>query len=184
MDSKAKIPDKLLWVDLEMTGLDPAADVILEIAAEITDFNLKTLDSYEARIKQSRKTVINRIQKNTWWQGYSENRDQFIKGLDEGIAIKTAENQMLELVEKHFGSNPVILAGNSIYNDRNFIKKSMPNLELKLHYRMLDVSAWKVLMQGRYGLIYQKPETHRAYDDIQASIAELEHYIDYFNKTG
>jgi len=89
--------------------------------------------------------------------------------------------ELIDLVEKQFGNEPAVLAGNSIHNDRNFIKQWWPQLDLKLHYRMLDVSAWKVFMQGKHGVQFEKKEIHRAFDDIQASIAELQHYIEWFN---
>lgn len=180
MNKSNVIPTKLLWVDLEMTGLDPSKDVILEVAAEITDFDFKTLESYEAHINQKRDTVVERMQKNIWWQDFPENRDEFLAKLGEGKPLKQVEAELLALVEKHFGNQPAILAGNSIYNDRMFIKQWWPAVDLKLHYRMLDVSAWKVLMQGKYGVNYEKTNAHRAYDDIQASIAELQHYLDWF----
>ena len=175
-------PTALLWVDLEMTGLDAQKDLILEIAAEITDFEFKTRASYEAMIKQPREKVVKRMQKNNWWQHYPDNRDAFINGVTKGKPIKTVEKEVLALMAKHIGSEPVILAGNSIYNDRAFIKQWMPDFDLKLHYRMLDVSAWKVFMQGRFGEEFKKPEVHRAFEDIQGSIAELEHYLEFFHK--
>jgi oligoribonuclease len=183
MTDKNAIPTKLLWVDLEMTGLDPNQDIILEVAAELTDFDMKTLESYEACIKQDRKTVLTRMQANNWWADYPHNRDEFLNNLDKGKPLAQVEQELIALVEKHFGSDPAVLAGNSIYNDRMFIKRWMPALDLKLHYRMLDVSAWKILMQGKYGVVYEKNDAHRAFDDIQASIAELQHYLEYFQKT-
>lgn len=182
MPKDNSIPTKLLWVDLEMTGLDPKQDVILEIAAEITDFKFKTLASYEARIKQPQKIVLDRMQKNTWWREFPENRDEFVQKLEEGTPLKQVEQEMITLIKEQFGNELAVLAGNSIYNDRNFIKQWMPNLDLKLHYRMLDVSAWKVFMQGRHHEVFEKREVHRAFDDIQASIAELEHYLEWFKK--
>jgi oligoribonuclease len=173
-------PTKLLWIDLEMTGLDPEQDVILEVSAEITDFNLKTLASYEARLRQPRETVLDRMQKNIWWADYPENRDEFINKLEQGKLSGEVEKELIALVEEHFGNEPAVLAGNSIYNDRKFITEWWPALDLKLHYRMLDVSSWKVFMQGRYGVDFEKQEVHRAYDDIQASIAELQHYLEWF----
>jgi oligoribonuclease len=155
MIDKNVIPTKLLWVDLEMTGLDPVKDLILEVAAEVTDFSFKTVESYETCLKQKKDTVVNRMKAN---------------------------NELIAFVEKHFGDEPAVLAGNSIYNDRMFIKQWMPRLDLKLHYRMLDVSAWKVLMQGKYGVKFEKQEVHRAFDDIQASIAELQYYLDWFKQ--
>jgi oligoribonuclease len=180
MNDKNAIPTRLLWVDLEMTGLDPQNDVLLEVAAEITDFDMKTLASYEACIKQNRDLVVKRMQLNTWWASYPQNRDQFVNNLEKGKTLQEVEAELLELVEKHFGDGPVILAGNSIYNDRLFIKQWMPALDLKLHYRMLDVSSWKIVMQAKYGVVYDKNDAHRAFDDIQASIAELQHYLEWF----
>ncbi len=182
MKNKDVIPTKFLWVDLEMTGLDPKNDVILEIAAEITDMDFKTLESYEATIKQKREIVTDRMQKNTFWQEFPANRDSFLKSIDEGKPLDEVEGEVVALVAKHFGDQPAVLAGNSIHNDRGFIKQWMPLLDLKLHYRMLDVSAWKVLMQGKYGVVYEKTNNHRAFDDIQASIAELQFYLDWFKQ--
>ena len=179
---KNSIPTKLLWVDLEMTGLNPKEDVLLEIAVEVTDFNFKTLESYEARITQDYDTVVDRMQKNIWWRDYPANRDEFLNKLSEGKPVQEVEQDMLVLVSKHWSDEMAILAGNSIYNDRLFIKQWMPELDLKLHYRMLDVSAFKVLMQGKYGQVFEKQDVHRAFDDIQASIAELQNYIDWFKE--
>lgn len=177
---KNVIPTKLLWVDLEMTGLNPKEDVLLEVGVEITDFNFKTLETYETRIRQDRDVVVERMQANIWWRDFPANRDEFINKLDEGKPLATVEQEMIELVSRHWSNEMAVLAGNSIYNDRLFIKQWMPALDLKLHYRMLDVSSLKILMQGKYGVIFEKQEVHRAFDDIQASIAELQHYIDWF----
>lgn len=177
MIDKQAIPTKLLWVDLEMTGLDPRKDVILEVAAEVTDFSFKTLASYEARVQQRRDVVVSRMQKNNWWQDYPDNRDDFVNRLGEGKTSRTVEEEMIALVDEHFGTERAVLAGNSIHNDRNFIKQWWPALDLRLHYRMLDVSAFKILMQGKYGVQFEKKDVHRAFDDIQASIAELQEYL-------
>lgn len=182
MTDKNAIPTKLFWVDLEMTGLDNQKDVILEVAAEVTDFDFKTLASHEARIKQSKQVVLDRMQQNIWWRDYPANRDEFVQKLDEGTPLAEVEQNLIKLVEEHFGDELAVLAGNSIYNDRLFIKRWMPSLDLKLHYRMLDVSAWKVFMQGKYGVQFEKKDVHRAFDDIQASIAELQYYLDYFKQ--
>lgn len=181
-DNRDVIPTKLLWVDLEMTGLDPLKDIILEVAAEITDFNFKTLESYEAKVRHKRELVAERMQKNNWWADFPANRDEFLNNLETGKALGEVEQDLITLVNKHFGQEPAVLAGNSIYNDRMFITQWWPALDLKLHYRMLDVSAWKVFMQGKYGVKYEKKQVHRAFDDIQASIAELQHYLDWFKQ--
>ncbi len=180
MIDKKAVPTKLFWVDLEMTGLDPQKDVILEVAAEITDFDFKTLANYEAIVKQPKDVVVGRMAKNIWWKDFPENRDEFVRKMDEGKPSDQVEKELIELVEQQFGGEPAVLAGNSIHNDRLFIRQYWPQLDLKLHYRMLDVSAWKVFMQGRYGVKFEKKEVHRAFDDIQASIAELQHYLEWF----
>jgi oligoribonuclease len=177
---KSAVPTKFLWLDLEMTGLDVQHDVILEIAVEITDANLQTLATYEARIQQEKAVVLERMQKNVWWQGYPENRDDFIKNLEGAKPLVAAEKEIVALIEQHFGAEPAVLAGNSIHNDRNFIRAHMKELELKLHYRMLDVSSFKVLMQSKYGEVFEKDSAHRAFEDVQASIAELQYYLDWF----
>ena len=180
MIDKHAPPTKLLWVDLEMTGLDPQKDLILEVAAEITDFEFKTLANYEALVSQPKQKVVERMQKNVWWADFPNNRDEFIQKLDSGKSPAQVEQDLIALVEEHFGDEPAVLAGNSIHNDRKFIAQWWPHLDLKLHYRMLDVSAWKVFMQGAYGVQFEKREVHRAFDDIQASIAELQHYLEWF----
>ncbi len=168
-----------------MTGLDATQDVILEVAAEVTDFQLNTLASYEAIVAQPSEIVAERMQKNAWWQSYPENRDEFIRKTSDASIAKpgyVVEQELIALIEQHFGSEPAVLAGNSIYNDRKFIARWWPKLDLKLHYRMLDVSAWKVFMQGAFGVNYEKADVHRAHDDIQASIAELQYYLEWFAK--
>lgn len=180
MIDKHAVSTKLLWVDLEMTGLNPLEDVILEVAAEITDFDFKTLASYEAIVQQPRDIVVERMQKNTWWADFPANRDDFVNKLESGKPSRQVEQELIDLVQAQFGDEPAVLAGNSIHNDRNFIKQWWPQLDLKLHYRMLDVSAWKLVMQAKYGVTFEKKEVHRAFDDIQASIAELQHYLEWF----
>lgn len=179
MIDKHAIPTKVLWVDLEMTGLDAQQDVILEVAAEITDFDFKTLASYEAIIQQPTEVVVDRMQKNTWWADYPANRDEFVRKTQQGKPLAQVEQELIDIIEQQFGDEPVILGGNSIHNDRNFIKHWWPALDLKLHYRMLDVSALKIVMQGKYGVSFEKKEVHRAFDDIQASIAELQYYLEW-----
>jgi oligoribonuclease len=180
MIDKQAVPTKLVWVDLEMTGLDPGKDVILEVAAEISDFDFKTLASYEAIVGQPHELVVERMQKNIWWKDYPKNRDEFVRKTADGKPSSQVEAELIALIEAQFGDEPAVLAGNSIHNDRAFIRQWWPELDLKLHYRMLDVSAWKVLMQGKYGLQFEKKEVHRAFDDIQASIAELQYYLECF----
>jgi oligoribonuclease len=166
-----------------MTGLDPQNDVILEIAAEVTDFQFKPIASYETRVKQDRQVVEDRMDKNKWWKEYKKNQADFLAKLDSGKPSGQVEQELIAFIAKHFGDEPVYLAGNSIHKDRSFITHWWPILDSKLHYRMLDVTSFKLVMQGTYGLTYKKKEAHRAFDDIHESIAELQQYLEWLQTT-
>jgi oligoribonuclease len=162
-----------------MTGLVPDKDVLLEVAAIVTDFDFTVLETYEERIQQDRAIVEQRMDANLWWRDYKGNRRQFLKNLDSGRPLADIQTDLVDLVNRHFAGERAVLAGNSIYNDRMFIKHWLPEVENTLHYRMLDVSSFKILMQGKYGHEFKKQGLHRALDDIQASIAELKQYIKF-----
>lgn len=181
MSNVTTFPTRLLWVDLEMTGLVPNKDVLLEVAAIVTDFDFTVLETYEQRITQDRSTVEARMDANPWWKEYKGNRKQFLKNLGSGKPLADVEADLADLVARHFPNERAILAGNSIYNDRMFIKHWLPELEGTLHYRMLDVSSFKILMQGKYAHEFKKQGLHRALDDIQASIAELKQYLEFLS---
>lgn len=175
MIDKNTVATKLLWLDLEMTGLDSRKDCILEIAAEVTDFNFKTLASYEAVISQpdDRMNAMNE------WCLEQHTKSGLLERIKtEGRVEKEVIHELVGFIKAEFGGEPAVLAGNSIHNDRNFIKYWWPEVDSLLHYRMLDVSSFKVLMQSKYGASFAKKEVHRAFDDIQASIAELQYYLE------
>lgn len=176
IDKKA-MPTKLLWVDLEMTGLDPQEHVIIEIAAEVTDFNFVTLGSYEALVLQPEDKLSNM---NQWAQAQHDSSGLTERVRQQGKPEKQVVDELAVFIKDKFGDEPAILAGNSIHNDRLFVRQWWPEVEALLHYRMLDVSSWKIYMQGRYGVDFPKRDTHLAYDDIQASIAELQYYLQWF----
>lgn len=165
-----------------MTGLDSDNDLIIEVAVEVTDFNFKTLANYETVVKQPHDEVVKQMAKGGWWRNFPDSRDDILSKLEGGKTPSVVEKELIEIVNEHFPHEPAILAGNSIHNDRRFIAKAWPDLDLKLHYRMLDVSAYKILMQGKYGVEFRKKEIHRASDDIQASIAELQYYLEWFSQ--
>ncbi|HET7673150.1 MAG TPA: oligoribonuclease [Candidatus Saccharimonadales bacterium] len=171
---------KLLWIDLEMTGLEVEKDVIIEVACEVTDFDFKTLATYEAVIKQSDQALENM---NDWSKVQHKASGLTERIKKEGRDERTVVHELVGFIKAQFGDEPAVLAGNSIHNDRSFIKKHWPEVEKLLHYRMLDVSSFKILMQTKYNVRFAKKEVHRAFDDIQASIAELQYYIDALKKT-
>ena len=168
---------KLLWIDLEMTGLDPVEDRILEVAAIATDWDFKEVARFEAVKKVGPKLMKKRMV-GEFWEKYANVRDALRAQNDDGTSGRTVENQLLEFVDEHFAPDErVLLAGNSIHQDRKFIENEWPRLNAKLHYRMLDVSAWKIVFEGRYKKKFAKPEAHRALEDIQGSIQELKYYL-------
>lgn len=172
---------KVLWIDLEMTGLDPVEDRILEIAAIATDWDYNEIATYEAAVKVGPRLVERRMLKGPaapFFAAYPETRDALIKqNLEHGRSGRTIENELLEFIDKHFEEGkPVLLAGNSIHMDRRFIINEWHRFDSRLHYRMLDVSAWKVVFEGKYKKRFAKPEAHRALSDIRGSIEELKYY--------
>lgn len=178
-DLKKIVPKKILWVDLEMTGLDPKKDVILEVAAEVTDFKFKTLGSYEAVISHPNR----RLKAMNEWSKEHHAASGLVDRIKESDrSEKDVMRELVGFIKGHFGDEPAILAGNSIHNDRLFITRWWPDVDALLHYRMLDVTSFKILMEAKYKVRYPKKEVHRAFDDIQASIAELQYYIEKLKK--
>lgn len=177
-DTDKQLPAKLFWVDLEMTGLEPNDDLILEVAAIITDFDFNELARYEARVSHEKGAVLQRMEANSWWEKFPENRDEFVNRLHEGKPLATVEAELMELIRHYFGDEQAVLAGNSIHQDRKFIAHWWPSLNGLLHYRMFDVSALKVYMQGKYGVEFEKKSAHRALDDIEESMAEWQYYME------
>lgn len=176
MTKKAKI----LWMDLEMTGLDPVEDRILEVAAIATDWDFNEIAVYEGVIKVGPRLVERRMKvAQAFWDANAAVRDGLLaQNLEKGRSGRVVESELLEFIATHFADDaPVLLAGNSIHQDRRFIVNEWPRLDARLHYRMLDVSAWKVVFEGKYKKKFAKPEEHRALGDIRGSIMELNYYL-------
>ncbi len=172
---------KLLWIDLEMTGLDPVHDRILEVAAIATDWDFKEIATYEAAKKVGPSLVKSRMEAAPdFWNKFPDVRDALVaqNNSDQAKNGRTVENELLAFIDEHFHADEkVLLAGNSIHQDRKFIENEWGRLNERLHYRMLDVSAWKVVFDGKYNKRFAKPEEHRAIDDIRGSILELKYYL-------
>ncbi|MCA9342183.1 oligoribonuclease [Candidatus Saccharibacteria bacterium] len=168
---------KLLWMDLEMTGLDPKNDRILEVAVIATDWDFQEIASYSAVKKVGPKLMRERMV-GSFWEAFPDVRDQLQAQNADGKSGRIIENQLLEFIDQHFDTDkPVLLAGNSIHQDRKFIDNEWGRLSQRLHYRMLDVSAWKVVFEAKYKKKFAKPEAHRALEDIRGSIEELQYYL-------
>ena len=168
---------KLLWVDLEMTGLDPAKDKILEVAAIATDINLNEIARFEAIIKVDENLMKERMV-GDFWDKNSKSRDALMLQNQNGQPVEEVERELISFINQYFGKE-VYLAGNSIHQDRKFIEREMPGLNKMLHYRMLDVSAWKIYFENALNKKFIKPENHRALDDIEGSIGELKWYLTF-----
>ncbi len=160
-----------------MTGLDPAEDRILEVAVIATDWDFKEIARYEA-VKKVGSNLMKARMVGEFWDKYSDVRGALQAQNKTGKNGRTVENELLEFIDEHFApGDRILLAGNSIHQDRKFIDNEWPWLSKRLHYRMLDVSAWKVVFDGKYKKRFAKPEAHRAMDDILGSIEELQYYL-------
>ncbi len=165
----------LLWVDLEMTGLSPAEDRILEVAAIATDWEMNEIATYTAVVKVDDALIKERMV-GEFWEKNKASYDALVAQNADGRPSKEVEKDLLKFVEENFGDT-VYLAGNSIHQDRRFIENEWPELNAKLHYRMLDVSAWKIYFENARGDRFIKPDNHRALDDIRGSMEELKWYL-------
>lgn len=162
-----------------MTGLCSSEDLILEVAAIVTDWDFKEIATYQGIVKHNKKLLIERFATNEpFWSENSATRDNLIAQNSSGKTLKKIEKELLAFIEQHFDKEKLVLsAGNSVHVDRRFIIENWPKLDARLHYRMLDVSAWKVVFSNKYNKAFAKPGTHRALDDIRGSIMELKYYL-------
>lgn len=161
-----------------MTGLDPDEDRIIEVGAIATDFDFNEIGRYQATVKVPTDFMRERM-RGEFWEAHTATRDDLI-AKNESPAAKTAaevENELIQFVKDNFDlTQPVYLAGNSVHQDQKFIEREWVRLNKMLHYRMLDVSAWKIIFE-HHGVKFTKPEAHRAMSDIEGSIAELKYYL-------
>ena len=173
--------NNLIWIDLEMTGLDPDRDVIIEMATIITDSQLNVLaEGPVIAIHQSDEILAGMDEWNTRQHGQS--------GLTQRVresrsSAAQAEAQTLAFIQQWVPERSSPICGNSICQDRRFLYRYMPHLEAWFHYRNLDVSTVKELAARWAPHIrdgFKKGGTHLAMDDIRESIAELRYYREHF----
>ena len=176
-------PNNLIWIDLEMSGLDTTSDVIIEIATVVTDSELNTLAEGPVFAIHQSDDILNGMDDwNTKQHGNS--------GLTERVKNSTineaeAERQTIEFLRQYVPANASPMCGNSICQDRRFLARCMPELEAFFHYRNLDVSSLKELAKRWAPEVFKgfsKQSSHLALNDIRDSIDELKHYREHFLK--
>ncbi len=180
----------LVWLDLEMTGLDPVKDCIIEIASIITDYNLETIATGPVLAIYKDDLVLSNM--SQWCikhHGQSGLTERVSKST---ITTREAEQQTLDFIKQYVPEDVSPLCGNSITQDRRFLVNEMPQLSAFFHYRNYDVSSVKEMLKrwsprsfaGNYkGIpVFEKNSKHLALSDIKDSIAELKHYRKYFFK--
>tara|TARA_B110000483_G_scaffold77024_1_gene95880 strand:+ start:525 stop:1115 length:591 start_codon:yes stop_codon:yes gene_type:complete len=182
-DEIQKDPLNLVWIDLEMTGLDTINDVIIEIATIVTDKDLNILSEGPVfAINQNNKTLDDMDH----WNTRQHNRSGLVDRVrNSNISCEEAELKTIKFLEKFIDSGASPMCGNSICQDRRFLSREMPNLEAFFHYRNLDVSSIKELaLRWQPELLsgLKKKGSHLAMDDIKDSIAELIYYRKIFFK--
>ena len=171
--------DRLVWIDCEMTGLDLKSDALIEIAALVTDGDLKVLgDGVDLVIHADDETLARMPEVVEQMHAASGLTDEVRRST---VTLRDAEEQVLAYIRQWAPEvRTAPLAGNSIGTDRGFISRDMPELDAHLHYRMIDVSSIKELCRRWYPRIYyaqpQKGMAHRALADIRESIRELAYY--------
>ncbi|XOV86049.1 MAG: oligoribonuclease [Pseudomonadota bacterium] len=173
--------ENLVWMDLEMSGLDPESERILEIATIITDSSLNIIAEGPVVYVHQDQALIDGMDA---WNSEHHSASGLIDLIQrEGVPEAEAERITLAFISSHVEAGKSPLCGNSIAQDRRFLVRYMPRLEQYLHYRNLDVSTVKELcMRWRPDVFREvrKQGTHRALDDIRESIAELRFYRDHF----
>ena len=174
-------PQHLIWLDLEMTGLNPDTDVIIEIATVITDKDLQVLAHGPVlALHQSEATLA---QMDAWNQKHHGQSGLIERVRQSTISTQQAEAQTVDFLKQWLPAGASPLCGNSIGQDRRFLVRYMPQLEAFFHYRNLDVSTVKELAARWAPALkagFNKESKHQALDDILESIAELQYYRTHF----
>ncbi|WLD57698.1 oligoribonuclease [Salinispirillum sp. LH 10-3-1] len=171
----------LVWIDLEMTGLDPEKERIIEIATIVTDADLNILAEGPELVIHQPKSLLDAM--DEWCVKHHGESGLTQRVIESSISDAEAEAQTLAFLQEWVTPGKSPLAGNTIGQDRRFLVKYMPKLEAFVHYRNLDVSTLKELAKRwKPGIIdgFKKHNSHRALDDIRESIEELRYYREHF----
>lgn len=170
----------LIWIDMEMSGLDHEKDVILEVATIITNGSLEIIAEGPDLVIHHGKELLESM--DDWNREHHRKSGLWKAVLDSTTTLADAERQTLEFIMQHCQPGKSPLCGNSIWQDRRFINRYMKDVDRYLHYRMIDVSTIKEVARRWHPMILDKKEkkkgNHRALDDIRESIAELKYYKD------
>lgn len=162
-----------LWIDCEMTGLDVSIDHILELACFITDQDMNILAEYQAVIYHNYETLKNM---NEWCQATHSSSGLIDAVKRSRLNYQKVESAVLQLLTQYAVCNNTYIAGNSVYTDLNFIKKYMPKIVDFLHYRIFDMSSFKIMAEIQGLSPFIKMKKHLALDDIRESMAEYAYY--------
>ena len=176
-----KHADNLIWIDLEMTGLDPDSDRIIEIATIVTDAGLNTLAEGPVLAIHQEEALLQGM--DEWNQRQHGGSGLLDRVRQSQITEQEAQAQTIAFLEQYVEKGLSPMCGNSICQDRRFLARSMPGLEAFFHYRNLDVSTLKELARRWRPEVLQgfsKNGSHLALDDIRDSINELRHYREHF----
>jgi len=181
----AKDAENLIWIDLEMTGLDTQNDQIIEIATIVTDKHLNTLAEGPVLAIHQPASVMEGM--DDWNTRQHGNSGLTQRVLDSEVTVAQAEKETLAFLEQWVPERRSPMCGNSICQDRRFMARLMPRLEAYFHYRNLDVSTLKELARRwapEVAASFNKESSHLALDDIKDSIDELKHYREHFLHVG
>ena len=183
MEKKAKKQHYgLLWLDLDMTGLDPSRDVVLEVAVAATDLQLETVQlGLDLVIHQPEDTLVGM---DPWCLEQHTKSGLLAAVRTSTTSLKDVENYLIEFIDEYCSHERFLFAGNSVHQDRAFLKRYFPRVDVRGHYRLVDVSTIKELVQAWYPHSperkFVKNKHHRALEDVSESINELRHYRKYF----